>query len=59
MSGVRLKPREYVEWGVEHVWLIDPRNRIFYVCYGSGLRETPVLRALNAGIELRPSDIFE
>ena len=31
MPGVCGKLDEYAEWGVPHIWLIDPRHRIFYL----------------------------
>ena len=59
ISEVRAKLREYVEWGVEHVWLIDPRRQTFHVCDGFGLRDTDALSVPEAGVELGRSDVFE
>jgi Uma2 family endonuclease len=39
MSGMQAKAAEYREFGVEHVWIIDPEPRIAYRYTGSALEE--------------------
>jgi Uma2 family endonuclease len=39
MSAMQAKAAEYREFGVEHVWIIDPEPRIVYRYTGSALEE--------------------
>jgi Uma2 family endonuclease len=39
MSAMQAKAAEYREFGVEHVWIIDPEPRIAYRYTGSALEE--------------------
>jgi Uma2 family endonuclease len=57
LSEVRDKLEEYREWGVSHVWLIDPRSRHFYTCDGR-LIETASLTIPELGIEITLNDLF-
>ena len=58
MMDVRVKLREYVDAGIPHVWLLDPRERVFFVFGEQGLREVPVLSIPEVGIEIQPADFF-
>ncbi len=58
MSEVRDKLEEYLEWGAPHIWLIDPRKRIFFSFTAKGLAEVPTLDAPELGITMRPDDIL-
>ena len=58
LMDVRVKLREYVDAGIPHVWLLDPRERVFVVFGQQGLREVPVLSIPEVGIEIQPSDFF-
>ena len=58
MSEVRLKLEEYRNWGVPHVWLVDPHSQRMYSCE-TGLTETVCLKIPELGIEVTPADVFE
>jgi Uma2 family endonuclease len=58
MSAVRAKLDEYKNWGVPHVWLVDPHAKRFYTC-DEGLTEVSSLTVPELGIELSPAQIFE
>ncbi|MEO5925874.1 MAG: Uma2 family endonuclease [Bryobacteraceae bacterium] len=58
MTKVRAKLEEYREWGIPHVWLVDPYERRMYCCE-EGLKEVGTLRAPEIGLEMTPADIFE
>ena len=58
MTKVREKLQEYRDWGVPHVWLVDPQSRRLYTC-NDGLTEVPTLTIPELNIELKPGDIFE
>ena len=55
MSEVREKLLEYLEWGVLHVWLIDPRQRVFSVFDRDGLRDAPHFNVPEANCTLTPA----
>ena len=57
LSVVRGKLQEYRDWGVRHVWLVDPYARRLYTC-DTGLTETTLFRVPELGIELGPDKIF-
>ncbi len=52
------KLREYRDWGVGHVWLVDPHSKRLYTC-DVGFRETKFFRVPELGIELGPDQIFD
>jgi Uma2 family endonuclease len=58
MSSVREKLREYFEWGVRHVWLIDPEARATYEFRNDGLHEVPGYDVREAGLTLGHDTIF-
>lgn len=58
MSDVRGKLEEYRDWGVPHVWLVDPHSRRLYTC-DHGLHEVETLRVPELDLVLTPSDAFE
>jgi len=58
MTEVRAKLEEYKEWGVPHVWLVDPNSRRLYTCDG-GLREVPGFNVPELPLEVTPDDIFD
>jgi Uma2 family endonuclease len=58
MSEVRAKLEEYRQWGVAHVWLIDPHSKRLYTCEGA-LAEVPTLRIPELNLEVTPADLFE
>src|SRR5580704_13735352 len=58
MAAVKSKLAEYREWGVAHVWLVDPHSKRIYT-FGAELLEVSSLQISELGLELKPADIFE
>lgn len=58
MSEVLDKLQEYKEWGVVHVWMVDPRRKKLYEFQG-GLQEVKAFAIPEVGIEIPPTDIFD
>ncbi|MBL8291099.1 MAG: Uma2 family endonuclease [Bryobacterales bacterium] len=59
MDQVQQRLSEFVEWGVRHVWLVDPRRRFLYLFERTGLRSVPKLTVPELEVELGPADIFD
>jgi Uma2 family endonuclease len=57
MAPVREKLEEYRDWGVRHVWLVDPYSKRIYTCE-AGLREVDRLTAPEIGVEISGAAIF-
>lgn len=57
ISEVRKKLQEYVDWGVPHVWLIDPRLRRLYLCT-DGLHEVPTYSIPELSLTIPPAMLF-
>ena len=55
------KATEYLQFGIEHVWVIDPSGRVAYRGVATGLERVPEGRLIVPGtpIEVRISDLFE
>jgi len=58
LSDVREKLETYRQWGVPHVWLVDPYSRRMYTC-DTGLMEVPTLQIPELGLTIAPADIFD
>ena len=58
LAQVREKLEEYKNWGVTHVWLVDPHSRRMYTCE-AGLVEVQSLKIPELSLELEGADIFE
>jgi len=58
LKDVREKLETYRQWGVPHVWLVDPYSRRMYTC-DAGLMEVPALQVPELGVTLTPTDIYE
>jgi Uma2 family endonuclease len=58
LTAVREKLQQYKNWGVPHVWLVDPHSKRMYTC-DDGLVEASTLRIPELGTEVTPGDIFE
>jgi Uma2 family endonuclease len=58
LTEVRDKLQEYLDWGVPHVWLVDPVQKRFYVCR-DGLHEVRSFAIPEVSLEVIPSDIFD
>jgi Uma2 family endonuclease len=58
MSEVLNKLEEYRQWGVPHIWLVDPHAKRMYAFDGA-LTGVPALRIPDLALEVNPTDIFE
>ncbi|HYL35470.1 MAG TPA: Uma2 family endonuclease [Bryobacteraceae bacterium] len=58
LKDLREKLEIYRNWGVPHVWLVDPYSRRMYTC-DAGLTEMPTLAIPELGIELTPAAVFD
>ncbi len=58
MPAVEEKLQEYRNWGIKHVWLVDPHSKRMYTC-DQVLTEVPSLRIPELGLEVTPADVFE
>lgn len=58
MSGVLVKLREYREWGVQNVWLIDPAQRVIQVFDGHALATTDEFRLPEHGVAISAAQLF-
>jgi Uma2 family endonuclease len=56
--AVREKLREYHDWGVGHVWLVDPHSRRLYTC-DTGLTEVTSFLVPELNLTLGPDQIFD
>lgn len=55
------KTKEYLQFGIEHVWVIDPNARVAFRGVATGLERVPDGRLTVPGtlIEIRISELFE
>ena len=58
ISEVRKKLQEYLDAGVLHVWLIDPRLQRLYICK-DGLHEVPSYSIPELSLTVGPVDLFD
>jgi len=58
LTAVREKLEEYRDWGVPHVWLVDPHSRCLYNC-DTGLTEVTSFAVPELGVEIGPAEIFD
>jgi Uma2 family endonuclease len=58
MAAVREKLEEYRDWGVKHVWLVDPYQRRFYTC-DAGLAEVASFGVPELDLDITSVEIFE
>ena len=50
---MRTKAAEYREFGVEHIWIIDPEARVVHRYTGAGLEEVKTGELVVAGTAIR------
>jgi Uma2 family endonuclease len=53
------KLEDYRKWGVEHVWLVDPRARRLFAYKGAGLSEVAAFEIPEYEVRIPSSEIFE
>lgn len=58
MAAVLEKLREYRDWGVAHIWVVDPEARRMYEFSSDGLREVGALLLPEHQIAIQPAEIF-
>ena len=58
LTAVREKLDEYKNWGVPHVWMVDPNGKRLYTCDRT-LTEVASLHAPELGIEITPRQVFQ
>jgi Uma2 family endonuclease len=58
-TTVLTKCREYRDWGVRHIWIIDPAQRLFQAFDGLDLRTVPHLDLPEADLTITPAEVFE
>jgi len=58
LKDVREKLETYRQWGVPHVWLVDPHLRRMYTC-DAGLMEVQTLAVPELGLTLTPAEVFD
>jgi Uma2 family endonuclease len=61
LRGMRERVDDYLNFGVRHVWILDPAVRRAYVCSRTGFQEpeSGVLTIPNTPIRLVLSELFE
>ena len=60
MSRMQERIDDYLEFGVEYVWVVDPRSRRAWIYRLEGMREVHdgVLRTTKPNIEIPLADVF-
>ena len=58
MTEVLKKCPDYEEFGIPHIWIVDPWTRKLF-SYTKGLHEVSALELHGYGVVLTPGDIFE
>ena len=60
MSRMQERIDDYLEFGVEYVWMVDPRSHRAWIYRPEGMREVHdgVLRTTNPDIEIPLADVF-
>ena len=57
-TEVQKKFADYKEFGIPHIWLVDPWTRKLF-SYAGGLHEVPALELPEYGVTLTPGDVFD
>ena len=56
-TQVRSKSKEYLDWGVKHVWLVDPVSKTLSI-YDGGFHDVPRFELPEFGFTITPEQIF-
>jgi Uma2 family endonuclease len=59
LSEMQERVKDYLTFGVPHVWILNPRTRTGYRCTPEGLFETSELRTSDPDIVLPLAELFE
>src|SRR5262245_35780725 len=57
-SDVMQKLEEYENWGVRHIWIVDPERRTLRIDASGTLREVPALTIPEYDVQLTGAEIF-
>jgi Uma2 family endonuclease len=57
-SNLMQKLREYSEWGVRNIWLVDPERRTLHVYANGSLTEVTALTISEYDVQLTGAEIF-
>jgi len=57
-AAVMQKLEEYRQFGVRHIWLIDPQRKTFAVYEAATLRQVPTLNLPEFGLAIEPKQLF-
>ena len=58
-SDLTHKLAEYRDWGVEHIWVVDPNKRRLSVFDAAGLRSVDRFELREFDLVLTPTDLFD
>ena len=58
-AGMQERVKDYLAFGVPHVWILNPQSRSAWRCTAEGMFETQELRTENPGIVLPLAALFE
>jgi Uma2 family endonuclease len=57
-AGIMERLQDYHDWGVRHVWLLDPQSRRFSAYGAEGLQPVAALELPELGVRITPEEIF-
>jgi Uma2 family endonuclease len=58
-SELAQRLEDYREWGVEHIWVVDPQIRRLYEYSNTGLIQLPTLRLREFDFEISAQELFK
>jgi len=58
LKVLRQRIREFLDWGVRHIWLADPETRELFIVTASDIRQVPALELPDYGLRITPDDVF-
>ena len=58
-SALIEKCREYLAWGVAHIWIVDPQNRALYEFDDGSLKRLPALELPQHGLSIPANSLFD
>ena len=59
MLAMMDKVRDYLNFGVPYVWLVDPQTRKAWRCTPGAMIEVPELRTENPSMAVPLADLFD
>lgn len=58
LLDVKRKLEKFVDWGVPHVWLVDPFDRQLFVQDAAGFRRVSAFELTECGVRFTPDAVF-